>query len=191
MQMPVSIYSHHSAPLRAAEWMASAALAGKASSGHSSEDVPTATTDKPPKDSGALSHAAGQHEVVGLAILPMAIPQDPPSCHPTPASTSKSAQTTASSRSAMQHSSSNALQSGPPTNNSVVGDQGLWVLPLALLQDQEKNLALEDDSRPPADQCRALLEYVFTSNSSTVCFDMQGEPHHFSWSLDWRSCTHV
>lgn len=116
----------------------------------------------------------------------MATPQKPPFGHPIPLSithaaiTVNSAQATATSRNPMQRSSSTAPQlPALSTDNSVMGDKQLWVLPLALLQDQAGFVAQEDDSRPPADKCRALLENMFSSNSATVCFNMQGQPHHF------------
>ena len=189
MRMPDKICSHHSALLSC---QLDTCFAAKASCSHPSEDVPAATTSKSPKDSVGLSHAACQQEVVGLAILPMATPQNPPSSHPTPPSTThaaiivNSAQATASTRIPMQHSSNTAPQQPPlPTDQSVMGDKLLWVLPLALLQDQEGGSAHEGDSRPTADQCRALLERVLTGNRSTVCFNMQGQPQHL-WLKRYR-----
>ena len=165
-------------------------FAAKAGSGCLAEDeLPTTAPGKHTKGNPGLSHTAGQQEVVGLAILPMTIPQSPSSGHqvqdstltasapvkPQQAITAPSSQTQRSSRFVAQ-------QSKPSAENDVLASSRLWVLPLASLQatvDEAADLAYHNGSRAP-EQCRALLTHLLTSSSSSVCFNMQGGQHFWS-----------
>ena len=172
----------------AAKWHC--CFAAKAKSGHSLEDIPAAAVGNSPAGNAEPSHTAVPYEVVGLAILPMATPQAPPSTHPIPTSTctinadllDESPQASSNSKSQMQHCSSSAhhLQVAS-SDSSVISNKRLWVLPLAsLLEDQTAGLAHEGVSGQHAKQCRALLRHVLTGNSSTVCLNMQGQLSTFS-----------
>ena len=138
-----------------------------------------ATVRNPAKGNAGLSHTAGQQEALGLAILPMAPPKSLPASHPTLKADILPRPPAAfqNTNNQLQHSSSTAqLQSSSDNNVSMSGNRHLWLLPLTLLQEQKAaDLAHEDGGGPPAKQCRALLKYVLTGSSSTVCFNMQGQ----------------
>ena len=158
-------------------------FAAKAKSGHSPEDVPTGAIGTPPNGKAGLCHTAGQQEVLGLAILPMIHPQTPPFRQPTPVDTllgdslPQPPAAAANTSSQAQHSSGTAqLQSDSSMNDDVIGNRRLWLLPLTMLQENEAaDLAHEDGSGPPAEQCRTLLKHLLSGISSTVCFDLQGQ----------------
>ena len=166
-------------------------FAAKAKSDHSPEDVSTAAAGKPPKGNAGLSHIAGQQEVFRLAILPMRPPQTPPSSHPTLAdaldadSLPTPPAACANTSSQTQHNSRlSQLQWASSVKHNVTGNRRLWLLPLTTLQENEAaDLAHEDSGGPLAEQCRALLKHVLTGNSSTVCFNMQGQHSTASLSL--------